>query len=142
MDAGNKRPIRVLLAKFELESHDRGFFLVSRMLRDAGMEVLLSIFQDTLQVVNTALQEDVDVIGLSVLSGDTHKVFLPEIAEHMKNKGMDDILLIAGGRILGDDIDLLLGKGVDMIFGPGSRQQEIVDYIKGNAAKKNAGTVG
>lgn len=136
MEDSNKRPIRVLLAKFELESHDRGFFLVSRMLRDAGMEVLLLVFQNTIEVVNTALQEDVDVIGLSVLSGDTHKVFLPEIADHIKNRGMDDILLIAGGRILGDDIDLLLGKGVDMIFGPGSQQQEIVGYIKEKAVKK------
>lgn len=77
-----KRPIRVLMAKFDLESHDRGFYLVANMLKNSGMEVVLLVFQNTLEAVENAVQEDVDVIGLSALSGDTSKVFLLEIIGH------------------------------------------------------------
>lgn len=130
---GAKRKIRVLLSKFELESHDRGFSLVARMLRDAGMEVVLVIFRDPLEVVKIARDEAVDVVGLSALSGDTPKVFLSAILRHLRKNNNEDIpLVIAGGRIVGEDAKLLIEKGVNKIFGPGSQADEIVDYIRGN----------
>lgn len=127
-----KRKIRVLLAKFDLESHDRGLYLISKMLQNAGMEIVLHIFQKTEELVKIAAQEDVDVIGLTTSSGDTHMIFFPEIIEHLKKEGMGSILVIGGGRIFGEEAQALLEKGVAGIFGPGSQREEIIDFIEQN----------
>lgn len=131
-DTQRKRKIRVLMTKFELESHDRGFYLVANLLRDAGMEVIMHIFQRTEEVAEIALQEDVDVVGLSALSGDTAVVFLPEIVDQLKKKGMQRVLVIGGGRIFGKDAQVLLNRGVSGVFGPGTQADAIIDFVKEN----------
>ncbi|MFH2011747.1 MAG: cobalamin-dependent protein [Pseudomonadota bacterium] len=125
-----QRKIRVLMTKFDLESHDKGYFLVATLLQRAGMEVIMHVFQKTEEVVEVALQEDVDVIGLSASSGDTHLLFLPEIVDQLKRKDMQRVLVIGGGRIFGKDAQLLMDKGVSGVFGPGTQGYEIVDFIK------------
>jgi methylmalonyl-CoA mutase C-terminal domain/subunit len=124
------RKIRVLVGKPGLDGHDRGAKVVAAALRDAGMEVVYSgLHQTPEQIVETALQEDVDVVALSILSG-AHMTLFPRIIELMKEQGMDEILLTGGGIIARDDMRKLAEMGVGRLFGPGTRTQEIVDYIR------------
>lgn len=127
-----KRPIRVLLAKCGLDGHDRGIKVISLGLRDEGMEVIYTgLHQSPEQIVRKALEGNVDVIGLSSLSGG-YNTFFPEIARLAKEKGMDNVLIIGGGIILKDDIPPLREKGISAIFGPGTPIKEIADYIRKN----------
>ena len=123
------RPIRVLIAKVGLDGHDRGAKVIASFLRDAGMEVIYTGLRQTPQmVVNAALQEDVDVIGVSILSG-AHMTVFPKIIDLMKEKGMDDVLLTGGGIIPEDDMKQLQTMGVGKLFAPGTPTSEISDYI-------------
>lgn len=125
-----KRPIRVVVAKAGLDGHDRGAKVVARGLRDAGMEVIYTgVHQTPEQVVETALQEDADAIGLSLLSG-AHNHLFPRIAELMRERGMDDVLLFGGGIIPEDDVSFLRQHGVDRIFPPGSSLADIAAYVR------------
>ncbi len=133
-----ERKIRVIVAKPGLDGHDRGAKVVARALRDAGMEVIYTGLRQTPeQVVEAAVQEDVDVIGLSILSG-AHTYLVPRIVELLKEAGMDDVLVTVGGIIPEDDIPMLNEHGVKGIFGPGTPTDEIVDYIRENAPTKAA----
>jgi methylmalonyl-CoA mutase C-terminal domain/subunit len=130
------RPIRVLIAKPGLDGHDRGAKVIARALRDAGMEVIYSGLRQTPeQVVAAAIQEDVDVIGLSILSG-AHNVLFPEILDLLKARGGEDILVVAGGIIPEKDIAPLKALGVREIFLPGTPTGTLVDYIRSAAAEK------
>lgn len=130
-----KRKIRVLVAKVGLDGHDRGAKVIAAALRDAGMEVIYSGLHQTPEaIVNAALQEDVDVIGVSILSG-AHMTILPIIRDLMKQKGLGDVLLTGGGIIPDDDADELYQMGVGKLFGPGTHTQEIIDYIKSEVKK-------
>jgi methylmalonyl-CoA mutase C-terminal domain/subunit len=127
-----ERKIRVLIAKPGLDGHDRGAKVVARALRDAGFEVIYTGLRQTPeQVAETALQEDVNVVGLSILSG-AHMRLFPEIMKLLKERGMKDILVIAGGIIPEDDIKPLKKLGIKAIFGPGTPTTEIVEYIRAN----------
>ena len=122
--------IRVLVAKPGLDGHDRGAKVVARALRDAGMEVIYTGIRQTPQmIVEAASQEDVDVIGLSILSG-AHLEIFPEIMSHLREKGMDDVTVVAGGIIPEEDRDPLLQMGVTTVFGPGTSTQDIVKFIQ------------
>ena len=124
------RPIRVLVAKVGLDGHDRGAKVIATALRDAGMEVIYTGLRQTAEmVVNAALQEDVDAIGISILSG-AHMTVFPKVARLMKEKGMDDVLLTGGGIIPEDDMKELNGQGVGKLFAPGTTTSEIAGYIK------------
>ena len=124
------RFIRVLVAKPGLDGHDRGAKVIARSLRDAGMEVIYTGIRQTPEmIVETALQEDVDVIGLSILSGAPDELF-PKIIEGLRERGMDDVLVIAGGIIPESDRDGLREIGVAEIFGPGTDSSDIVTFIK------------
>jgi methylmalonyl-CoA mutase C-terminal domain/subunit len=134
MTTKNKR-IRVLVAKPGLDGHDRGAKVVARALRDAGMEVIYTGLRQTPDmIVKAALQEDVDVVGLSILSG-AHKEILPLITEGLSKKGRPEVLVIAGGVIPKDDIPLLEQSGIKAIFGPGTLTQQIIDYITSHTPK-------
>lgn len=125
----SKRKIRVLIAKPGLDGHDRGAKVVARSLRDAGFEVIYTGLRLTPeQIVNTAVQEDVDVIGLSILSG-AHNALVPRIMELLKEKGMEDVLVVVGGIIPDMDIPFLKSAGVSEIFLPGTSTEEIVRFI-------------
>jgi methylmalonyl-CoA mutase, C-terminal domain len=125
------RPIRVLVAKVGLDGHDRGAKVIATALRDAGMEVIYTGLRQTPEmVVNAALQEDVDAIGISILSG-AHMTVFPNVIQLMKEKGMDDVLLTGGGIIPDDDMKELYQAGVGKLFAPGTPTAEIADYIKG-----------
>jgi methylmalonyl-CoA mutase C-terminal domain/subunit len=125
------RPIRVLVAKVGLDGHDRGAKVIATALRDAGMEVIYTGLRQTPEmVVNAALQEDVDAIGISILSG-AHMTVFPNVIQQMKEKGMDDVLLTGGGIIPDDDMNELYKAGVGKLFAPGTPTAEIADYIKG-----------
>jgi len=124
------KKIRVLIAKPGLDGHDRGAKVVARALRDAGMEVIYTgIRQTPEQIVNTAIQEDVAFLGLSILSG-AHTQLFPKIVELLKKKGGGKILIFAGGIIPSEDIPGLKSIGISEIFGPGTKTQEIIDFIK------------
>jgi len=124
-----KRKIRVLVAKVGLDGHDRGAKIVARSLRDSGMEVIYTgLRQRVEQVVNAAVQEDADVLGLSFLSGD-HMVLVPKVMQGLKEKGKVDILVIAGGIISKSQIPELTNMGVHRVFLPGTDPDEIVQYI-------------
>jgi methylmalonyl-CoA mutase C-terminal domain/subunit len=124
------RPIRVLVAKVGLDGHDRGAKVIATALRDAGMEVIYTGLRQTPEmVVNAALQEDVDAIGISILSG-AHMTVFPKIIRLMKEKGMDDVLLTGGGIIPDVDMKELQNLGVGKLFTPGTRTSEIASYIK------------
>jgi len=129
------RKIRVLVAKPGLDGHDRGAKVIARALRDAGMEVIYTGLQQTPQmIVEAALQEDVDVIGLSILSG-AHMTLLPKITAMLREQQMDDVLVVAGGIISDEDAALLKREhGVAEIFGPGSSTHAIVEFIEKNVA--------
>ncbi|MDO9187515.1 MAG: cobalamin B12-binding domain-containing protein [Bacteroidota bacterium] len=124
-----KRPIRVLIAKVGLDGHDRGAKVIASFLRDAGMEVIYTGLRQTPEmVVNAALQEDVDAIGISILSG-AHNTVFPKIIALMKEKGLDDVLLTGGGIIPTKDMEKLNEQGVGKLFPPGTDTKEIVDYV-------------
>ncbi|HUQ65865.1 MAG TPA: cobalamin B12-binding domain-containing protein [Flavitalea sp.] len=126
----NQRPVRVLVAKIGLDGHDRGAKVIATSLRDAGMEVIYTGLRQTPEmVVNAALQEDVDAIGISILSG-AHMTVFPRVIALMKEKGMDDVLITGGGIIPEDDMNRLNEMGVGKLFAPGTTTTEIADYIK------------
>ena len=126
-----QRPIRVLIAKVGLDGHDRGAKIIATTLRDAGMEVIYTGLRQTADmVVNAALQEDVDAIGISILSG-AHMTVFPKIIQLMKEKEMDDVLLTGGGIIPEEDMQELHKLGVGKLFPPGTPTAEITGYIKG-----------
>lgn len=130
MPSDYKRPIRVLVAKVGLDGHDRGAKVIATSLRDAGMEVIYTGLRQTPEmVVNAALQEDVDAIGVSILSG-AHNTVFPKILKLLKEKGMDDVLLTGGGIIPDEDVKELNEMGVGKLFAPGATTTEIADYIK------------
>jgi len=130
MDNEVKRPIRVLVAKVGLDGHDRGAKVIATALRDAGMEVIYTGLRQTPEmVVNAALQEDVDAIGVSILSG-AHNTVFPKIIAMMKEKDMTDVLLTGGGIIPEDDMKRLNELGVGKLFPPGTTTSEIAAYIK------------
>ncbi len=132
----SKRKIRVLIAKPGLDSHDRGAKVVARALRDAGMEVIYTGLRQTPeQIVETALQEDVDVIGLSILSG-AHKALFPRIMELLKQKGLTDMMVFAGGIIPEEDIPELKKLGIKGIFGPGTPTDTIIQFMLENVPKR------
>ena len=123
------RKLRVLIAKPGLDGHDRGAKVIARALRDAGMEVIYTGLRQTPeQIVSAALQEDVDVIGLSILSG-AHNQIAPRLMELLKQRGLEDVLVLMGGIIPDVDIPKLREIGVKGVFLPGTRMQEIVDFI-------------
>jgi methylmalonyl-CoA mutase, C-terminal domain len=125
-----KRPVRVLVAKVGLDGHDRGAKVIAAALRDAGMEVIYTGLRQTPEmVVNAALQEDVDAIGISILSG-AHMTVFPKVISLMKEKGMTDVLLTGGGIIPDDDMNQLNKIGVGKLFAPGTPTGEISEYIK------------
>lgn len=129
MNENIKRPIRVLIAKVGLDGHDRGAKVIATSLRDAGMEVIYTGLRQTPEmVVNAALQEDVDAIGISILSG-AHMTVFPKVAALMKEKGMDDVLLTGGGIIPEEDMQQLQENRVGRLFAPGTPTAEIADYI-------------
>jgi len=133
---GLERRIRVLVAKPGLDGHDRGAKVMVRALRDAGMEVIYTgIRQTPEQVVEAAVQEDVDVVGLSILSG-AHMTLFPKITRFLKERGMDDVLVIGGGIIPEEDILALKQAGIAEVFGPGTPIQTIVKYINENVQMK------
>lgn len=129
---GNAK-IRVLVAKPGLDGHDRGAKVIARALRDAGFEVIYTgLHQTPEMVINASIEEDVQVVGLSILSG-AHNALVPEIVEGVKKKGLTDALFIVGGIIPDEDIEALKKAGVNMVFTPGASLQEVVDYIRKNA---------
>ncbi len=126
----NDKRIRVLVAKPGLDGHDRGAKVIARALRDAGMEVIYTGLRQTPeQIINAALQEDVDAIGLSILSG-AHMHLFPRVMELRKEKGLDDVMVFAGGIIPDQDIPRLKEAGIAEIFPPGSSLEEIVTFVK------------
>ena len=134
--------LRVIIAKPGLDGHDRGAKVIARALRDAGMEVIYTGLRQTPeQIVSAALQEDADVIGLSILSG-AHNHIAPRLMKLLKEKGLDDVLVLIGGIIPDVDIPKLKSIGVRGIFLPGTSMQEIVDFIKTNARDRVGGSTG
>jgi methylmalonyl-CoA mutase C-terminal domain/subunit len=132
MQSPENRPIRVLIAKVGLDGHDRGAKVIASALRDAGMEVIYTGLRQTPEmVVQTAIQEDVDAIGVSILSG-AHNTVFPRILSLMKEKDVNDILLTGGGIIPDSDADELNKLGVAKLFAPGTEMSEIVRYIQEN----------
>ena len=130
MSFENKRPLRILVAKVGLDGHDRGAKVIATALRDAGMEVIYTGLRQTPEmVVNAALQEDVDAIGISILSG-AHMTIFPKVIKLMQEKQMDDVLLTGGGIIPEEDTKTLNEMGVGKLFPPGTPTSEIVEYIK------------
>jgi methylmalonyl-CoA mutase C-terminal domain len=126
-----ERKIRVLVAKPGLDGHDRGAKVIARALRDAGMEVIYTGLQQTPKmIVEAALQEDVDVIGLSILSG-AHMTLLPKVMQLLREQGMTDVLVVAGGIISDEDAEIFKREhGIAEVFGPGSSTQAIIDFIR------------
>lgn len=130
-----ERKIRVLIAKPGLDSHDRGAKIVARALRDGGMEVIYTGLRQTPeQIVETALQEDVDVIGLSILSG-AHSTLFPKVMQLLKKKGMTDVMVFAGGIIPEEDVPALKKIGIKEVFGPGTPTSTLVEYVKNNLSR-------
>jgi methylmalonyl-CoA mutase C-terminal domain/subunit len=124
------RKIRVVIAKPGLDGHDRGAKIIARALRDAGMEVIYTgLHQTPEQIVETALQEDADAVGISILSG-AHMTLVPRILEGLRREGLDDVLVVVGGTIPRDDVAALKEQGVAEVFTPGAPVSEIVDFLK------------
>ena len=131
-----EQKIRVLVAKPGLDGHDRGAKVIARALREAGMEVIYTgLRQSPEMIIEAALQEDVDVVGLSILSG-AHMELFPLIVEGLKQKGMNRVLIVAGGIIPEEHVPVLKKMGIEAIFRPGAMTQDIVDFIKAAMAKK------
>lgn len=128
--------IRVLIAKPGLDGHDRGAKVIARALRDAGFEVIYTgLHQTPEMIVRAAIDEDVQVIGMSILSG-AHNVLVPEVIANVKKAGMTDVLYLVGGIIPEEDIDGLRKMGVQMVFTPGASLNEIIDYINQHAPQR------
>ena len=133
----DKSKIRVLVAKPGLDGHDRGAKVIARALRDAGFEVIYTGLHQTVEmVVNAAIDEDVHVVGLSILSG-AHNALVPEIVGGIKKKGMTDALVVVGGIIPEDDFEEMKKAGADMIFTPGASLKAVIDYIEEHAPERN-----
>ena len=132
------KKIRVLIAKPGLDGHDRGAKVVAHALRDAGFEVVYTGIRQTPEMIaETALQEDADMIGLSILSG-AHLELFPRVVEELKKRGMDDVVLFAGGIIPQEDIEQLQKIGFTGVFGPGTSTHDIIAFVKKNAEKNGA----
>lgn len=132
------RPIRVLIGKPGLDGHDRGAKVVAAALRDAGMEVIYTGLHQTPEMIAaTAVQEDVDVVGLSILSG-AHMTLFPRVSKLLAKAGREDILVMGGGIIPQEDAEDLTAMGVGKLFGPGATTEEIIDYIRGWAESRRA----
>ena len=124
------RPIRVLVAKPGLDGHDRGAKVVAAALRDAGMEVIYTGLHQTPEMIaSAAMQEDVDVVGLSILSG-AHMTLFPRVRELLRESGRDDVLITGGGIIPKEDMEQLQELGIGRLFGPGTRTSDLVEYIQ------------
>ena len=133
----SNRKIRVLIAKPGLDGHDRGAKVIARGLRDAGFEVIYTgVHQTPEMIISAAVDEDVDVVGMSILSG-AHNAIVPEVIEGVKKAGLTDCLWLVGGIIPDEDLKGLKEIGVHMVFTPGASLEEIVDYIKQHAPEKN-----
>jgi methylmalonyl-CoA mutase C-terminal domain/subunit len=131
----SERKIRVLVAKPGLDGHDRGAKVIARALRDAGMEVIYTGLRQTPEMIaSAALQEDVDAVGISILSG-AHKTLCPRIVDLLKENGMDDTLVVVGGIVPQEDIGDLKAKGISEVFPPGTSTEDIVDFINRNVRK-------
>ncbi|MFA7249652.1 MAG: cobalamin B12-binding domain-containing protein [Dehalococcoidia bacterium] len=131
-----ERPIRILIAKPGLDGHDRGAKVVARALRDAGMEVIYTgIRQTPRMIAEAALQEDVQVIGLSILSG-AHLELFPRVLEELSARGVDDVLLFAGGIIPEVDVPAVKEMGFAAVFGPGTDTKDIIDFVKQHAPRR------
>ena len=123
-----------MIAKPGLDGHDRGAKIIARALRDAGMEVIYTgLHQTPEQIVETAIQEDADAVGVSILSG-AHMTLVPRIVDGLRDNGADDVLVVVGGTIPPDDAEELKGRGVAEVFGPGATTTEIVDFLRGAVA--------
>jgi methylmalonyl-CoA mutase C-terminal domain/subunit len=134
----NKDRIRVLLAKPGLDGHDRGAKVVARALRDAGMEVIYTGIRQTPEmIVEATIQEDVDVVGLSILSG-AHLELFPSIIDGLRRKGREDALVIAGGIVPEDDVSALQQMGVRAVFGPGTSTEDIIRFIQKEVTRRSA----
>ncbi|MFY9745831.1 MAG: cobalamin B12-binding domain-containing protein [Acidobacteriaceae bacterium] len=132
-------PIRVLVAKPGLDGHDRGAKVIARALRDAGMEVIYTGLRQTPEmIVNAAIQEDVDCVGLSILSG-AHNAIVPRITAMLREQGAGDILVVLGGTIPEQDISTLRENGVAAVFGPGTSLESVVRFIRENVKVKGVG---
>lgn len=126
-------PIRILIAKPGLDGHDRGAKVMARAFRDAGFEVIYTgLFQTPEMIANAAMQEDVSVIGLSILSG-AHMTLFPRIMEELRTRGMDDVLVVAGGTIPEEDRPEILDMGIAAIFGPGTQMATAIQYVREHA---------
>lgn len=126
-----EKKIRILIAKPGLDGHDRGAKVIARALRDAGMEVIYTGLRQTPEMIaEAALQEDVDAVGLSILSG-AHLTLLPRIVASLREKGLDDVLVFAGGIIPDEDLAPLQEAGVAAVFGPGTNTDSVVEFIRG-----------
>jgi methylmalonyl-CoA mutase C-terminal domain/subunit len=131
------RPIKVLIAKPGLDGHDRGAKVLARGLRDEGFEVIYTGLRQTPEmIVSAALQEDVDVVGLSILSG-AHMTLLPKICRGLRDSGLDDVLVTAGGIIPDDDVPALQEAGVSRVFGPGTTIGQVADYFRENVRRRD-----
>jgi methylmalonyl-CoA mutase C-terminal domain/subunit len=131
----SERKIRVLIAKPGLDGHDRGAKVVARALRDAGMEVIYTgLRQSPALISEAALQEDVDVVGISILSG-AHLTLLPKIVDQLKTNQLDDVLIMVGGIIPEEDVETLKRMGVHAVFGPGTSTEDIVTFIQENVSR-------
>jgi methylmalonyl-CoA mutase C-terminal domain/subunit len=130
------RPLKVLIAKPGLDGHDRGAKVLARGLRDEGFEVVYTGLRQTPEmIVTAALQEDVDVVGLSILSG-AHMTLVPRVCAQLRERGLDDVLVTVGGIIPDDDIAPLKEAGVAAVFGPGTTIREVADFIRANATPR------
>jgi methylmalonyl-CoA mutase C-terminal domain/subunit len=130
------RPIRVLVAKPGLDGHDRGAKVIARSLRDAGMEVIYTGLRQTPeQIVASAVQEDVDVVAMSILSG-AHNHLFPKVVRLLKEEGIEDVLVLGGGVIPEDDIPFLVESGIEAIFTPGTPTKEVIQFINDNIKRK------
>lgn len=133
----SERKIRVLVAKPGLDGHDRGAKVIARALRDAGMEVIYTGLRQTPEmIVSAALQEDVDAVGISILSG-AHRTLCPRIVDLMRQNGMDDTLILVGGIVPNEDIPDLKANGVSEVFLPGTSTEDIVKFINANVRSQN-----
>ncbi|HEY4689709.1 MAG TPA: cobalamin B12-binding domain-containing protein [Anaerolineae bacterium] len=133
------RKIRVLIAKPGLDGHDRGAKVVARALRDAGMEVIYTGLRQTPEMIaEAALQEDVDAVGLSILSG-AHMTLVPRVIDLLKQKGLDDVLVFVGGIVPDEDVEPLKAAGVRRVFGPGANTQDIARFINEQVEQTRSG---
>lgn len=134
--AERSHPIRILVAKPGLDGHDRGAKVLVRAFRDAGFDVIYTgLFQTPEMIANAALQEDVDVIGLSILSG-AHMALFPRIMDELKRRGLDDVLVVAGGTIPPEDIPAIKEMGIATVFGPGTPLREAIAFIREHAPRR------